>query len=53
MIHISAEAINLRSPYKVKQDGENIFLFTTKYGVVYNVGFVPELPHCNPTIPPT
>ena len=43
MIHISAEAINLRSTYKVEQDGENIFLFTTKNGIVYNVGFVPDV----------
>ena len=40
MIHISAEAVNLRSPYRVKQEDENIFSFRTKYGLVYNVGFV-------------
>lgn len=43
MIHISVEAVNLRSPYKIKQESENVFLFRTKYGIVYNVGFVADV----------
>ncbi|MBO6074872.1 MAG: hypothetical protein J6P74_07060 [Paludibacteraceae bacterium] len=43
MINISAEAVNLRSPYKVKQGGENIFLFRTKHGIIYTVGFVADV----------
>lgn len=43
MIHISAEAINLRSPYKVRQESENVFSFRTKHGIVYNVGFVVDV----------
>lgn len=42
MINLSVEAINLRAPYKVEQVGDNIFLFETKQGIVYNVGFVPD-----------
>lgn len=42
MIHISAEAVNLRSPYKVEQEDDNVFLFSTKHGIVYSVGFVPD-----------
>ena len=40
MIHISAEAVNLRAPYKVEQEDNNVFLFRTKNGIVYTVGFV-------------
>ncbi len=42
MIHISAAEINKRSPYVVEEAGENSFLFTTKYGVLYTVGFVED-----------
>ena len=42
MINLSVEAINLRTPYKAEQVGDNIFLFETKQGIVYNVGFVPD-----------
>ena len=37
---LSVDAINRRSPYKVEQAEENMFLFTTKYGILYSVGFV-------------
>lgn len=43
MVHISLKAVNLRSPYKVKQEDENIFSFITKHGVVYSVGFVADV----------
>ncbi|MBQ7438728.1 MAG: hypothetical protein IJV28_02055 [Paludibacteraceae bacterium] len=39
MINLSVDAINLRAPYKVEQAEENIFLFTTKHGIMYSVGF--------------
>ena len=42
MVHISADAVNLRSPYKVKQEGDNVFLFRTRYGIAYSVGFIPD-----------
>ena len=42
MIQLSTDSINLRSPYKVEQAEENVFLFTTKYGVTYSVGFMPD-----------
>ena len=42
MNNLSAETINLRAPYKVEQVDDNIFLFETKQGIVYNVGFVPD-----------
>ena len=40
MIQLSVESINLRAPYKVEQADDNIFLFTTKQGIVYSVGFI-------------
>jgi len=40
MINISTEAVNLRSPYKVVQEDDNIFRFRTKHGIIYSVGFV-------------
>ncbi len=43
MIHISLEAVNLRSPYKVEQEDENIFSFVTKHGISYSVGFVADV----------
>ena len=42
MMNLSAEVINLRSPYKVEQFDDNIFAFETKHGIIYNVGFVPD-----------
>lgn len=39
MIDIAAEQINLHSPYKVEWIETNSFVFTTKYGLRYNVGF--------------
>lgn len=42
MIHISVDEINLRAPYKVKQESDNIFLFQTKHGIAYSVGFVQD-----------
>ena len=40
MIHISVEAVNRRSPYKVEQEDDAVFSFKTKHGIVYTVGFV-------------
>lgn len=40
MSRISVKAINLRSPYKVRQEDDYIFRFQTKHGIVYSVGFV-------------
>ena len=42
MVDLSADAINLRTPYPVEKVEKNTFLFTTKYGVTYSVGFVPD-----------
>lgn len=39
---ITAEQINKRAPYKVVPADENSFLFVTKRGVTYSVGFVPD-----------
>lgn len=38
-LFIDAEAINQRSPYKVEQLDATSFLFETKYGLHYLVGF--------------
>ncbi len=43
MIRISVEAVNLRSPYRVKQEDDNIFSFKTKHGITYSVGFVADV----------
>lgn len=43
MICISPEAVNLRSPYIVRQEDDNIFRFQTKHGIVYSVGFVLDM----------
>ena len=43
MVHISADAVNLRSTYKVKQESDNVFSFKTKHGIVYTVGFVADV----------
>ena len=42
MINISVDAVNSRAPYHVESAGENSFLFTTKHGVLYTVGFVED-----------
>ena len=42
MINLSTESINLHAPYKVEQVDDNIFLFETKHGIIYTVGFVPD-----------
>ena len=43
MVHISADAVNLHSSYKVKQESDNVFSFKTKHGIVYTVGFVADV----------
>ena len=43
MIHISAEKINLRAPYRVKQVDDSVFVFTTKHGISYTAGFVADV----------
>ena len=42
MIQLSAETINSRSPYKVTKEDNNIFIFKTKYGIVYSAGFIQD-----------
>ena len=39
---LSAEQINLRSPYQVMEASENSFAFTTQYGICYTVGFIED-----------
>lgn len=43
MINLSVNAINQRAPYKVEQTGDDSFLFETKQGVVYSVGFLQDI----------
>ena len=43
MINISVNAINQRAPYKVKNTGENSFMFETEHGMVYSVGFLQDV----------
>ena len=43
MIKLSENAINQRAPYKVEQTGDTSFMFETKYGVVYSVGFMQDV----------
>ena len=43
MIHISAEKINLRAPYRVKQVDDSVFAFTTKHGISYTASFVADV----------
>ena len=43
MIQLSAEKINLRAPYHVKQVDDAVFGFTTKNGISYSVGFVHDV----------
>lgn len=42
MIDLSAELINLRSPYKVERVETNSFVFETRFGLRYNVGFAED-----------
>ena len=42
MMYISAENINIRAPYPVKQVDSSIFSFVTKQGIEYTVGFVAD-----------
>ena len=42
MINLSSEEINLTSPYKVEWVGDNSFVFETRFGLRYNVGFVED-----------
>ncbi len=42
MIYIPAEKINLRAPYRVKQVDDSVFVFVTKHGISYTVGFIPD-----------
>jgi len=42
MIYIPAEKINLRAPYHVTQVDDSVFVFTTKHGISYTVGFIPD-----------
>ena len=41
-MYLSADSINLRAPYSVKQVDDSIFVFTTKQGITYSTGFVPD-----------
>lgn len=43
MINLSVNAINQRAPYKVKNTGENSFMFETEHGVVYSSGFLQDV----------
>ena len=43
MIYLSAEKINLRTPYRVKQVDDAVLCFTTKNGISYSVGFVHDV----------
>jgi hypothetical protein len=43
MIHIPAEKINLRAPYRVKQVDDNVFAFVTKHGISYTASFVADV----------
>lgn len=42
MIDLSEEQINLHSPYAVTRIDCNSFVFTSKYGVTFNVGFADD-----------
>lgn len=41
MIDLSAEQIN-NTPYKLEQVGTNSFVFSTKFGLRYNIGFTED-----------
>ena len=43
MISLSENAINQRAPYKVEQTGDTSFMFETRHGVVYSVGFMQDV----------
>ena len=43
MIYISAEKINLRAPYRVKQVDDSVFVFVTKHGISYTASFVADV----------
>ncbi len=43
MIFISADKINLRAPYRVKQVDDSVFAFTTKHGISYTASFVADV----------
>ena len=43
MINLNVNAINQRAPYKVESIGDNSFMFETKHGVVYSVGFLQDV----------
>lgn len=43
MIYISAEKINLRAPYRVRQVDDSVFAFTTKHGISYTASFVADV----------
>ena len=47
MINLSVDAINLRAPYKMEQTGDTSFMFETKHGVVYSVGFMQDVSFFN------
>ena len=40
MIYVSAEKINLRAPYRVRQVDDSVFVFVTKHDISYTVGFI-------------
>lgn len=42
MIILKAEDINLASPYKVEMIATNSFVFETRFGLRYNVGFAED-----------
>lgn len=42
MIDLSAEEINLKSPYQLERIETNSFVFDTKFGLRYNVGFAED-----------
>lgn len=42
MIELTADRINLHAPYAVSKIGEDSFLFTSQYGVTFNVGFADD-----------
>lgn len=43
MIQISAEKINLRAPYRVRQVDDGVFAFTTKHGISYTASFLADV----------
>lgn len=43
MIQISAEKINLRAPYRVRQVDDGVFALTTKHGISYTASFLADV----------